>query len=180
MINNDDLQEEQQENTANMELAKDQRNDPTLTDVWKRTESKDPEFSIIQGILFRNTKDQAGAPHTQLVLPLDRREKVLRTAHFTPMAGHLGYKKTKHIVMKNFFWPNMSKQIRDACQTCSWCQHTAKKTHPLASMQKTPTYTEPFHKVALDTVGPLPMSKLKHQFILNYIDLQLATLMPNL
>ena len=45
---NDDLQEEQQENTTNMEqLAKDQRNDPTLTDVWKRTESKDPEFSII-------------------------------------------------------------------------------------------------------------------------------------
>ena len=52
--------------TANMEqLAKDQRNDPTLTDVWKRTESKDPELSIIQGILYRNTKDQAGAPQKE-------------------------------------------------------------------------------------------------------------------
>ena len=46
-----------------------------------------------------------------------------------------------------------------------------KKSNYVAPMQKTPTITEPFHKVALDVVGQLPLTKRKNQYILTCLDL---------
>ena len=86
------------------------------------------------------------------------------------MSGHPGKKKMKHIVMQNFFWPNMSKHIAVACKSCEPCQRMAKKTHKAAPMQVTPIITEPFHKIALDVVGPLQMKKRRNRYILTYID----------
>ena len=87
------------------------------------------------------------------------------------MAGHLGTKPTQYKIMKNFFWPGMANHIKRACQSCERCQKTAKRTHSTAPMQITTTFTEPFHRVALDIVGPLPHTKRKHMYILTYIDL---------
>ena len=120
---------------------------------------------------MRVTKDQNGERYTQIVLPTEQREKVIRIAHYVPSSGHIGYKPTKYKIMKNFFWPGMAKDIKQACQSCERCQKTAKQSPSVAPMQATPTFTEPNHHVALDVVGPLPITKRKNCFILIYIDL---------
>ena len=75
----------------------------------------------------------------------------------------------KYKVMRNFFWMGMSADIKEACQSCERCQKTTKKVNATAPMQITQTFTEPFHRVTLDIVGPLPLTPRKHLFILTYI-----------
>ena len=153
-------------------LEKDQKDNPTLTDLWQQANgTENCEYTVISGILHKQTRDQNKQPYMQIVLSINRRQEVIRLAHSTPMAGHMGYKHTKYKIMKNFFWPGMGKEIQNACQSCERCQKTAKKSSYVAPMQKTPTITEPFHKVALDVVGPLPLTRRKNQYILTYMDL---------
>ena len=148
-------------------LEKDQKDDPTLTDLWQQANgTENCEYTVISCILHKQTRDQNKQPYTRIVLPTNRRQEVIRLAHSTLMAGHMGYKRAKYKIMKNFFWPEMSKDIQNACQSCERCQKTAKKSSYVAPMQKeNSSNPEPFHKVALDVVGPLPLTKHKNQYI---------------
>ena len=99
-------------------------------------------------------------------------DEVIKLAHATPMAGHVGTVRTKYKIMKNFFWPGMSSDIRKACQSCSRCQKTAKRTYSKTPMQVPAVHiTRPFEKVEIDIVGPLPVTRKKNRYILTYIDL---------
>ena len=152
-------------------LAKDQRSDISLQDLQKEAEDQTSDFVIISNVLHRKTTDQDGQAYTQIVLPHNRRAEVMRLAHSTPMAGHIGARRTKYKIMRNFFWPNITKDVKAYCRSCERCQKTAKKDHRLAPLQTTPTFTTPFKRVALDVVGPLPLTTRKNMFILTYIDM---------
>ena len=99
------------------------------------------------------------------MLPSNRRDEVIKLAHATPMAGHVGTVRTKYKIMKNFFWPGK------ACQSCSRCQDS--QVYPFQSTMQVPAVhiTRPFEKVAIDIVGPLPVTRKKNRYILTYIDL---------
>ena len=152
-------------------LAKDQRSDISLQDLQKEAEDQTSDFVIVSNVLHRKTTDQDGQAYTQIVLPHNRRAKVMCLAHSTPMAGHSGARITKYKIMRNFFWPNITKDVKAYCRSCERCQKTAKKDHRLAPLQTTPTFTTPFKRVALDVVGPLPLTARKNMFILTYIDM---------
>ena len=88
------------------------------------------------------------------------------------MAGYGGHKRTKYKILKHFFWPHLAADVKATCQSCDHCQKTAKRTHLRAPMVSPPPHiTRPFDKVAIDVVGPLPMTKSKNRYILTYIDL---------
>ena len=113
-----------------------------------------------------------GEQRFQIMLPSNRCDEVIKLAHATPMAGHVGTVRTKYRIMKNFFWPGMSSDIRKACQSCSRCQKTAKHTYSKAHMQVPAVHiTRPFEKVAIDIVRPLPVTRKKNIYILTYINL---------
>ena len=100
------------EKTILRAIAKTPRHDPSLADLWRQAEQIESDFVIEEGALLRKTKDKDGDSYTRLVLPTNQQESVIRIAHSTPAAGHVGYESTKY---KNYFWPGMSKQIK-ACQ----------------------------------------------------------------
>ena len=102
-------------------IAQAQRHDPSLADLWRQADQIESDFVIV-GALLRKTKDKDGDPYTQLVLPTNQQERVIRIAHSTLAVGHVGYESTKYKIMKNYFWPGMSKQIKEACQYCEHCQ----------------------------------------------------------
>ena len=110
-------------------------------------------------------------------MPTHLRAKVIELAHSTPVTGHIGAEQTKHKIMKNYFWPGMAKEIKQICQSCERSQKVAKHPSKVAPMQKTPTFIEPNHKISLDIVGPLPITKRKNRFVLTYLDL--ATRYPD-
>ena len=120
---------------------------------------------------FTSPPEKGSVVHKQLVLPHSLRESVLEVAHDSILGGHLATKKTYDRVISNFFWPGAYDDVSRYCQSCDICQRTIPKGRcgktPLVAM---PIIGEPFARVAIDLVGPLPMSGRKHRWILTLVD----------
>ena len=108
----------------------------------------------------------------QIVLPQKYRQRVLELAHDKPMAGHMGAFKTRQRLLKRFFWPTICKDIKDYCRQAHAKKGNcrAKKGNCRAPMVPLPSVEEPFSRIAMDIVGPLPKSKHGHKYILVVCD----------
>ena len=135
------------------------------------SQRQETELIIMNNVLHRKTQDADGHAFTQIVVPTNRKNEIIKIAHSTPMAGHLGHRATLSKIHRNFYWPGMSEQVKQACRRCERCQKTGKKANSTAPMVTTPTFVQPFHRVAMDVVGLLPLTKRKNMFILTYLDL---------
>ncbi|XP_059848380.1 uncharacterized protein LOC132406577 [Hypanus sabinus] len=96
------------------------------------------------------------------------RDEILNLAHKGPLGGHLGVRKTVDRVMKDFYWPNMRKDIVDYCKRCHTCQVLGKPNQviPKAPLRPIPTFGEPFFRIIVDFVGPLLRTASGRQYIM--------------
>ena len=98
----------------------------------------------------------------QICLPTVRRNEVCRLAHDM---CHLGYKRTKEKVRLNFFWPDMSKTIREYVDTCLACQKKARAViKDRVPISIVPRDQVPFSHLYMDVVGPL-LNKAEYNFL---------------
>uniref|UniRef100_A0A671UEB7 Gypsy retrotransposon integrase-like protein 1 n=1 Tax=Sparus aurata TaxID=8175 RepID=A0A671UEB7_SPAAU len=105
---------------------------------------------------------------TQVVVPKPRRQEILVLAHDNPLAGHLGVNKTYDRILRCFFWPGLKRDVRQYCKTCHVCQVAGKpnQTIPPFPLYPIPVVTQPFERVIVDCVGPLPRTKAGNKFLL--------------
>ena len=84
------------------------------------------------------------------------------------MSGHLGINKTYHKILNHFFWPGLKSDVSQHCKSCHICQMVGKpnQTIPKASLQPIPAFDEPFSRIIIDCVGPLPKTKSGCQYLL--------------
>lgn len=94
----------------------------------------------------------------------------LKMAHFSPFAGHSGKRKTTHRIMTNFFWPGVRRDAAEMCKACGACQKTATRRTPRYPLVPLPIVEQPFTRIAMDMVGPLPPTSQGHRFILTICD----------
>ena len=47
---------------------------------------------------------------------------ILNEIHKTPSLGHHGYQKTITMLQKDYFWPNMKKELEEYIAKCFECQ----------------------------------------------------------
>jgi hypothetical protein len=154
-----------------------QRDDASLKKYWQLAGEKNDtkskvSFEVNKGLLYRKYTDPAGRVYKQLVVPTPLRDKVMTVAHDSPMAGHMGVRRTIDRIWQVFYWPGICSQIRRFCRSCDKCQRTTPKGNlrkvPLGRM---PIIDEPFRRVAVDIVGPIqPMSSQGNRFILVMVD----------
>ena len=102
----------------------------------------------------------------QLVLPPTYRKKVLQIAHDLPLAGHLGKDKTLTRISQRFFWPTLSQDVASYVRSCLACQRTRQKKGEKVPLQPMPIMGNPFERIAMDIVGPLPKIRKGHEYIL--------------
>ncbi len=126
-----------------------------------------------RGVLMRkwlsqNSKESGLSPDYQIVLPLGYRTAVLKLAHDHSLSGHLGSNKTFKRVAKYFYWPGLRSAVSRYCRSCHACQLAGKPNQIIrpAPLQPIPVMGEPFERLILDCVGPLPKSKAGYQYIL--------------
>ena len=48
--------------------------------------------------------------------------EVMKLAHSTPLAGHLGVSKTCSRILSHFYWPEIRNDARKFCRECQVCQ----------------------------------------------------------
>ena len=127
-------------------------------------------FQLRNDLLYRvHTSDKSTT--SQLVVPVDYRNRILQLGHEIPMAGHQGCRRTKMRIVSRFFWPGMYKHINKFVKSCDICQRTSTRGHcHRAPTQPVPIVTKPFGKISIDLVGPLIKSDRGHRYILTITD----------
>lgn len=116
---------------------------------------------------FTDEDNEWGAVN-QIVVPSKFRQHVLAVAHDHPWAGHLGVTKTYDRILQHFFWPGLKTEVSRYCKTCHICQMAGKPNQVVspAPLHPVPAVGEPFEKVIVDCVGPLPRTKTGYQYLL--------------
>lgn len=122
--------------------------------------------------LFQSSDTEKNKLFKQLLVPTKLRDQVLRLAHDSVLAGHLGVKKTKERILAEFYWPGVQGDITRYCQSCDICQKTFPKGKvPKIPVGELPLIDTPFSRVAVDLVGPIhPSSDKGNRFILTMMD----------
>ena len=82
-----------------------------------------------KGILYRITKrvNVEKEELKQILVPKDLRKKVMKVAHDTMLAGHMGVKKTEDGIMTNFYCPGIHLDVVSFFRSCDVCQRTVSK-----------------------------------------------------
>ena len=149
---------------------------PSLRALFELVEKPEHPYFLRSGVLVREWKDKL-SPHEaafhQVVVPTSLRATLLTVAHDIPAAGHLGVAKTKDRLIRHFYWPSLTKDVKDFCRSCDVCQRLGKGVATSrAPLHSLPLVTEPFTQVAIDIVGPLPVCEdTGNRFILTVLDL---------
>ena len=101
------------------------------------------------------------------------REHILYCFHETPFAGHQGRGRTYGLIKRQFYWPGLYEDVKRFCAKCESCALRKPRTlfKKKAPLQFFPAIEGPFVTVALDLVGPLPMTANGNKWILSFIDL---------
>ncbi|XP_062603479.1 uncharacterized protein LOC134265246 [Saccostrea cucullata] len=126
-------------------------------------------------LMFRQYTTRTGGQdrvYTQLVVHAKFRDQVMKLAHDSLLAGHLGTQRTLARVTSEFFWPGMHSEVRRYCQSCDICQRTVHKGKiQKVPLERMPLIDEPFQRVAVDLVGPLyPTTDKGNRYILTLVD----------
>uniref|UniRef100_A0AAR2LSD6 Gypsy retrotransposon integrase-like protein 1 n=1 Tax=Pygocentrus nattereri TaxID=42514 RepID=A0AAR2LSD6_PYGNA len=117
-------------------------------------------------ILYRQKGEQE-----QLVVPKDLRAEVLKMGHSEQWAGHMGKAKTLSRILARFYWPGLHLDVVSYCRSCPQCQLTAPSNKSdRAPLINLPIVDEPFTRIAMDIVGPLPRSRSGNRYILTLCD----------
>ncbi|GBO43898.1 hypothetical protein AVEN_57696-1 [Araneus ventricosus] len=100
--------------TGATRLRKEQRSCRSLKEAFLQCKAKKENYSFIDGLLHHTGKI-LGQPVTQLVLPQNRRQQVLKLAHESVFGSHMGRRKTKERIRYSFYWPGLSQYVEIFC-----------------------------------------------------------------
>ncbi len=86
--------------------------------------------------------------------------------------GHFGEQRTLAEICQRHFWNNQTECVKTIVKTCQQCQ-LVKSEGSIRSRDerlKSIPICDLFHRIALDTTGPLPETKAGNKYILVAID----------
>lgn len=145
--------------------------------VEKVTEdsAKFPNFRIENSILYKNCVQKSTkygyVSQWRVVVPLKNRNNVIVECHSPPLCAHGGYHKTIDRIRRQYFWPNMDRDVRSFVRGCEVCKAVKPSNEtqraPMGNFRET---SRPWQVLYLDFIGPLPRSKNGNVHILTVVD----------
>lgn len=123
------------------------------------------KFTLRDGFLFKENK--------LCVSICSLREVFVREAHCGGLMGHFGVPKTLDILVENFFWIGMRKDVEKFCAQCLECKHVKSRVLPHGLYTHLPVPISPWIDISMDFVLGLPKTKygmVKIAFLLWWID----------
>ena len=150
-----------------------QKEDESLGSIRKHAEEGTQNFVEEDGLLYRKwtRRDQGEDSNiNQLIFPVKCLQDVLKIAHSVPLEGHLGRKKTVNRIALRFYWPTMYKDVANFCRSCETWQRFRRHKTCRVPLVPLPVVKEPFARIAMDIVGPLPRSRSGNRYVLVVCD----------
>lgn len=132
-----------------IDIAAAQNNDPEIQQLREKgykdhafTEVTEDNLSVFCEV-FRGVN--------RPVIPSSIRRKVFEAVH---NLSHPGQNASVKMVTSQFWWPDVTKAIRQWVKCCGACQSSKVQRHTTAPLQSFPPAPK-FHHVHIDIVGPL-------------------------
>ena len=94
----------------------------------------------------------------------------MKMPHEDSKAGHLGVHKTVARAQSRFYWVGYRQDIIKWIQTCTICSSRKQPPRKAKSKMKQYNVGAPLERVALDIIGPLPVSYKGNRYALIVID----------
>ncbi len=109
--------------------------------------------------LLKNRLRGRHTPHL-LVIPKSLQVEVLEANHCELGGGHFGIDRTLDKILLRYYWPNLRQSVIDICQCCLGCLSRKAPSHAYKlPLNPILIIAQPFHTLAIDVVGPLPMTE---------------------
>ena len=146
------------------EVAPESEGVKYLWSRWTNLEKKD-------GLWYYRWELADGTKQWKVWVPKTLRPQILKEHHDGRMASHFGIERTlARIKNAPYFWPKLRESVEDWCNKCDVCF----KIKPSNKTQKAPMKMygvgEPMERVAVDILGPLPVSTRGNRFIIVIAD----------
>ena len=99
------------------------------------------------------------------------RKKIISQGHDLPTSGHFGWFKTLELLTRNFYWNNMSKDIKNYVSTCEACLRSKPMNIAEQGLFKPlPVPEGRWTHVTMDFVGALPKTVSGHDTVMVIVD----------
>src|SRR4030095_11053821 len=125
--------------------------------------AKSKFFEVKNNLLYK--KDRRRKTRGQLLLVIQKHEiePILFMLYNHPLGGHLGTEIVFNKVRNLYYWPQMYDNIKEYIKACDSCQRRGCKRNK-QELQPIPI-GEPFHRIGIDIVGKLPLTKKGNRYI---------------
>uniref|UniRef100_A0A6G5AEK4 Putative retrovirus-related pol polyprotein from transposon n=1 Tax=Rhipicephalus microplus TaxID=6941 RepID=A0A6G5AEK4_RHIMP len=117
--------------------------------------------------MYRKYRDAEGRTFDQLLVPEKYRRQFFRTGARKCLGGPPWHQENKGEARTGFLLAWMLERCENFVRSCDTCQRVGKSTDKRKSpMRLVPVITEPFRRLVIDIVGPLPESRSGCRYIL--------------
>jgi len=114
---------------------------------------RDKGWKEVNGVMYKEEK---------VYVPKDNklRVKIIRLHHDTPVGGHGGQWKTVELVTQNFWWPGITKEVKQYVEGCNVFQQNKNHTEQLAGKLMPNSIPEkPWMHILADFITKLPLAQ---------------------
>lgn len=137
-----------------------------LTDSQQESLRKQAKnFEVFHNLLYKI--DRRTHKKIRVIRPYEM-EAVLFMFHNDPLAAHASIERMMDKMKTRYYWPQMYENIKEYVKSCDICQRRGnyKRKEPLHPIP----VGEPFHRIGIDYVGPLPRTIKGNRYIIVAMD----------
>ena len=142
---------------------------PSASHVLKSLWAQKKYLEVKRGVLYRRGEDAGGGGVNkclQLVIPPSTVPRVLSERHDSLSGGHLGVGKVLEKVRARFYWVGQRHDVEEWCGSCNLCGSTKAPPKQRRAPLQIHTATAPMDRVAMDILGPLPITPRQNKYVL--------------
>ena len=119
-------------------------------EAWKIKAEGLNKYEKLDGVLYHQ-----GLPF----VPEAIQTEIINQHHNDLLAGHFGIDKTKDLIGRKYYWPNLRKDIEAYVKGCDVCSSSkAVRQKPYSNLQFLPLSTHQWKNLSIDFVTRLPIS----------------------
>jgi len=123
------------------------------------------EYKIQENILYKQINKEL-----KMVIPTCLQAELIKSYHDDPFAGHFNARKVIKLLSSKYYWPTLQKDVQRYTKLCEKCQINKPTRHKFKASLKPISVNKPFERIAVDCMGPLPITEKGNRFITVFID----------
>ena len=124
---------------------------------------RDEEQREIDGIMYKEGK-------VYVLKDNKLRAEIIRLHHDTPVGGYGGQQKTVELVTRNFWWPEVTKEVKQYVEECdAYQQNKNRIEQPASKLMPNSILEKPWIHILADFITKLPLAQ-EYDSILVVVD----------